>query len=138
MRRGRFQPLAVLLLMPLTVVAESRFSVESTRQTAGWVVNYKQQRLLVYAFDPLKFKPYVKELASLGGTNILRDAPSDHLHHHGLMYAVAVKGVPTMADVFRVKLPAGRTTLQTWFSDAGGKELCGACYVYVKRSEATQ
>jgi hypothetical protein len=40
------------------------------------------------------------------------------------------------AVVFRVKLPAGRTTLQTWFSDAGGKELCGAYYVYVKRGVA--
>ena len=39
------------------------------------------------------------------------------------------------AAVFRVKLPAGRTTLQTWFADAGGKELCGAYYVYVKRGE---
>ena len=38
------------------------------------------------------------------------------------------------AVVFRVKLPAGRTTLQTWFLDAAGAELCGAYYVYVKRS----
>jgi len=42
------------------------------------------------------------------------------------------------AVVFRVKLPAGRTTLQTWFSDPGGKELCGAYYVYVKRGVAAQ
>ena len=34
---------------------------------------------------------------------------------------------------FRVTLPAGPTTLQTWFFDAAGKDLCGAYYVYCKR-----
>jgi hypothetical protein len=62
-------------------------------------VSYNQQRLLVYAFNPLKFKPYVKELASLGGTNILRDTAPDHLHHHGLMYAVAVNGMNFWEEV---------------------------------------
>ena len=37
------------------------------------------------------------------------------------------------AVVFSVTLPAGRTTLQTWFYNAAGKELCGAYYVYVRR-----
>ncbi|MBI4909706.1 MAG: arylsulfatase [Acidobacteria bacterium] len=34
--------------------------------------------------------------------------------------------------VFRVKLPKGPTTLQTWFLDKDGNELCGAYYVYVE------
>jgi len=42
-------------------------------------------------------------------------------------------GAGDKAVVFRVKLPAGRTTLQTWFYDAAGRELCGAYYVYVTR-----
>lgn len=37
------------------------------------------------------------------------------------------------AAVFRIQLPAGRTTLQTWFLDAAGKELCGAYYVYCRK-----
>ncbi|NQU23197.1 MAG: arylsulfatase [Candidatus Nealsonbacteria bacterium] len=37
------------------------------------------------------------------------------------------------AAVFRVKLTAGKTHLNTWFYDAHGKELCGAFYVYVRR-----
>lgn len=37
------------------------------------------------------------------------------------------------AVTFRVQLKANRTQLQTWFSDADGKELCGAYYVYVQR-----
>jgi hypothetical protein len=40
-----------------------------------------------------QFKPYVKELYSPGGLNVLLDAPPDHLHHHGLMFAVAADGV---------------------------------------------
>jgi hypothetical protein len=46
-----------------------------------------------YNYDNVPFKPYVKELFSPGGINILRDAPADHLHHHALMYAIAVDGV---------------------------------------------
>jgi len=39
------------------------------------------------------FKPYVQQLFTPSGINILRDAPADHLHHHALMFAVAVGGV---------------------------------------------
>lgn len=35
--------------------------------------------------------------------------------------------------IFRVRLPKGRTRLQTWFSDAQGRPLCGAYYVFVRR-----
>jgi len=34
---------------------------------------------------------------------------------------------------FTVDLKAGKTTMQTWFLDGGGKQVCGAYYVYVKR-----
>jgi hypothetical protein len=46
-----------------------------------------------YNYENVPFKPCVKELFSPGGVNILRDAPADHLHHHALMYAIAVDGV---------------------------------------------
>jgi Family of unknown function (DUF6807) len=49
--------------------------------------------ILVYAFKTNQFKPYVRELYTLSGENVLRDAPPDHLHHHGLMYAIRVNGV---------------------------------------------
>ncbi len=47
----------------------------------------------MYAFATNQFKPYVRELYTLRGENVLRDAPPDHLHHHGLMYAVWVNGI---------------------------------------------
>ena len=54
---------------------------------------FKDRPLLVYAFSTNQFKPYVRELYALNGVNVLRDAPADHLHHHGLMYAIRVNGV---------------------------------------------
>ena len=57
------------------------------------VVNYQGRKLLVYAFATNQFKPYVRELYTLRGENVLRDSPPDHQHHHGLMYAVYVNGI---------------------------------------------
>ena len=56
-------------------------------------VRYKGHKILVYAFATNQFKPYVRELYTLRGENVTRDAPPDHLHHHGLMYAVYVNGI---------------------------------------------
>ncbi len=56
-------------------------------------VRYRGSKLLVYAFATNQFKSYVRELYTLRGENVLRDAPPDHLHHHGLMYAVYVNGI---------------------------------------------
>ena len=42
---------------------------------------------------PTTFKPYVTKLTTPGGVNILRDAPADHSHHHGLMFALKVDNV---------------------------------------------
>ena len=49
--------------------------------------------VLRYLFAPAQFKPYVDELYSPAGAQVLRDAPADHKHHHGLMFAVNVEGV---------------------------------------------
>ncbi len=39
------------------------------------------------------FKPYITRIRSPKGVNPLRDNVPDHIHHHGLMFAVAVDGV---------------------------------------------
>lgn len=49
--------------------------------------------ILSYRHDDVPFKPYAKELLTPAGINILLDAPSDHLHHHALMFACAVNNV---------------------------------------------
>jgi hypothetical protein len=69
------------------------FALAATRHTTEWTITHRGRTLMVYAFHPQMFKPYVKELATLDGVNILRDAPSDHLHHHALMYGIRVNGL---------------------------------------------
>jgi hypothetical protein len=50
--------------------------------------------LYVYGGEGFKaFKPYVKQLLSLKGVNPLRDNVVDHIHHHALMYAIAIDDV---------------------------------------------
>ncbi|MCE5269186.1 MAG: PmoA family protein [Planctomycetaceae bacterium] len=39
------------------------------------------------------YKPYVDQLCSPAGAQILRDHVPDHAHHHGLMFALSVDGV---------------------------------------------
>jgi hypothetical protein len=58
------------------------------------VVRQGERTLLRYRFrSPSSHKPYVQELTSPAGVNVLRDAPADHLHHHGLMFACRANGV---------------------------------------------
>jgi hypothetical protein len=88
--------LGLVLWLPCafsTVAATSPITIESHSEVGTLEVKYKGQKLLVYAFATNQFKPYVRELYTLCGENVLRDAPPDHLHHHGLMYAVCVNGI---------------------------------------------
>ncbi len=66
--------------------------LQTDETTGRLTVIFRDKPVLVYAFASHQWKPYVKELWTLGGENVLLDAPSDHLHHHGLMYAIAVNG----------------------------------------------
>ncbi len=49
--------------------------------------------IAIYKFQNVPFKPCIKEFYTPSGLQILEDAPPDHLHHHGIMFAVAVNGV---------------------------------------------
>lgn len=51
-----------------------------------------------YRCADVRFKPYVRQLYSPAGVGVLRDAPADHPHHHGLMFAVYVDGADFWAE----------------------------------------
>ena len=94
----RFRNVTILLLFALlfltlsnTALAEEPMRITVEADTVS--VNQGQRNLLCYRYDDVPFKPYVQQLYSPNGINVLRDAPHDHLHHHALMYAVAVDGV---------------------------------------------
>ena len=59
---------------------------------------------LRYRAEAAPMKPYVQELYTPSGIQILRDSPYDHKHHHGLMFAIAVNG----ADFWSEKPTCGR------------------------------
>lgn len=73
--------------------ADSALTIDAKPDRGTLEISYKGRKLLVYAYGTNQFKPYVRELYTLRGENVLRDAPPDHLHHHGLMYACYVNGI---------------------------------------------
>ena len=80
-----------LLAGNLSALGEEPLEITSDRSVVS--VKRGDQPVLEYQYVGKPKKPYAKEWFSPGGVNVLRDAPLDHLHHHGLMFAVAVDGV---------------------------------------------
>lgn len=74
-------------------VAANELTIELRAAQHELIIRRGERTLLVYAFATNQFKPYVRELYTLRGQNVLRDAPADHRHHHGLMYGIRVNGV---------------------------------------------
>jgi hypothetical protein len=66
--------------------------------------------LFQYRYGGVSHKPYVARLASPSGVNVLRDAPADHLHHHGLMFAWHVGGV----NFWEERPDSGRQIHDSW------------------------
>ena len=94
----RFRNVAVLLFLVLffmmlsnTAIAEEPMRI--TTEADSVYVNQGQHSVFCYRYEDVPFKPYMQQLYTPSGINVLRDAPHDHLHHHALMYAVAVDGV---------------------------------------------
>jgi len=85
------------VFLPIMVVCGcvtySMQSIGVTPDDGALAVRAGDRVLLRYRYEGVPYKPYVQELFTPGGVNILRDAPADHLHHHALMFAVAVEGV---------------------------------------------
>jgi hypothetical protein len=73
--------------------AAERLVAQPSSRLTQWTINYDGQPVMIYEFDPQKFKPFIKVLNTLSGYGVLRDSPSDHLHHHALMYGIKVNGV---------------------------------------------
>ncbi|MFA7693069.1 MAG: hypothetical protein GX117_14890 [Candidatus Hydrogenedentes bacterium] len=49
--------------------------------------------LFQYRYGDVPFKGYLQSWFTKKGVNLLSDAPEDHKHHHGLMYAVTVNDI---------------------------------------------
>lgn len=67
-----------------------QFTVQREQKPDRLVIQWRGQPILTYVTSTNPCKPYVQELRTLEGVNVLRDSPPDHFHHHGLMYAIRV------------------------------------------------
>ncbi|MBN2473671.1 MAG: PmoA family protein [Pirellulales bacterium] len=83
------------------------------------------QPKLQYQVTPNPRKPYVKQLFTPAGINVLRDAPVDHRHHHALMFAVAVDGVDCWAEWDDSGRQISRRVEGPWVGSADGSEAFG-------------
>jgi hypothetical protein len=53
-----------------------------------------------YRRDADALKPYLRSLETRSGIEVLRDAPADHEHHHGLMLALGVDDVDFWGEMY--------------------------------------
>ena len=95
------------------VVAQEPFEIEDRGETI--TVSSAGRPVLEYQLAPKPKKSYVSKLFSPAGVQILRDAPHDHLHHHSLMFAVAVDGVDFWSenDACGSQKPVARADIKT-------------------------
>jgi predicted secreted protein len=83
--------LGAVLLWASPLWGQTAFEID--RSDSQVKVTVDKRPLLVYQAKENPFKPYVWKFFTPGGVNVLRDSPSDHLHHHALMFAVAADGI---------------------------------------------
>jgi len=103
--------IAILAATALLSAAPARADaagMKITQNAETITIQQADQPILEYRFSGVPYKPYVQKLFSLEGVNLLRDAPHDHLHHHGLMFALAVDGTCVWTEAARDK--PGRQT----------------------------
>ncbi len=78
---------------PMSAAASPRDALRVVRHETS-VSFFVGERLVVeYRRVPSLHKPFVSKLFSPASVQILRDAPSDHKHHHALMFALAAGDV---------------------------------------------
>ena len=74
------------------------YPLQTVQSRESILVTIDDKTVLECRCSPSPLKPYVKQLATPAGVQILRDSPADHKHHHGLMFAVGVDGVDFWAE----------------------------------------
>lgn len=87
-----------MVILPVVQAAPEEQALHVAVDADSVSVRAGDNVLLQYRYGDVAFKPYVKELFTPSGLNVLLDSPSDHIHHHALMFAVAVDGVTYWAE----------------------------------------
>ena len=101
--------LTVLVCIASSVHADG-IAVEEDQHGETAVTN-DGRLLLKLRTQPSPMKLYVSQLFTPQGTQVLRDSPHDHVHHHALMYAIGIDGADFWSEVpaqdYGKQVPAG-------------------------------
>jgi hypothetical protein len=62
--------------------------LKASRDASLVTVVAGEKQVLTYRHGDAPFKPYIRTLSTPSGIQVLRDSPSDHVHHRGIMFAV--------------------------------------------------
>ena len=82
-----------LALVGGATVAHGAEPIHVSTNASRLTVHAGARSVMTYRYADVPYKPYVERFFTPAGVNVLRDAPHDHLHHHALMFAVAVDDV---------------------------------------------
>lgn len=128
--------------LALTFAAGLAGSSEAVENAVAWearathscFVATRQGKILgVYRSTSNPRKPYIEQLFTPAGQQVLLDSPADHVHHHGLMFALSVDDVSYWEEgdrggrqtVVETK-PVGKGTLSQslrWIDPQGSTKL---------------
>ena len=86
-----FIALALCTITVVSVIADTAPNARTDPATI--LISADKQPILRYRYGDVRSKPYVKELFTPAGVNILLDSPPDHVHHRGLMLALGIDGI---------------------------------------------
>ena len=116
------------VLCSLAILSAAGFNLASCSTTTSVLfvfpdsglaeVRMNEREILQYRFAGVPFKPYVKELRTPSGLNVLLDSPDDHKHHHALMFALGVEGT----DFWSETSGCGSQVSQELGTGASGKK----------------
>lgn len=89
---------ACLALSAAALADDAKPPLQATTGDATVSIASGKTPRLTYRFAENPLKPYVQAFCTPSGVNLLRDNVADHIHHHGLMFAVAADGVDFWAE----------------------------------------
>ncbi len=94
-RSGWIAAFALVLLLTASLAAKEPSGTSVRVAQNQDVISFSAggRLLLRYRHVQSPYKPYVDKFFSPMGVQVLRDAPSDHKHHHGLMFGLTADGV---------------------------------------------
>jgi hypothetical protein len=84
---------SLLQAQSAAVAVSDTVKVEVPEDDQSFAIKVNDREIVEYCKIESPNKPYVRKLFTPAGVQVLRDSPSDHKHHHALMFAVKADGV---------------------------------------------